>query len=386
MKKKIILTVLIVLTVAAILFFKKNYYFAGTEELRADEIRMTACGTGMPVANPFQAGTCWLVETKDAGNFLFDIGNQSMERVSKLSFAPDELTKIFITHLHTDHWSDLPSLWVGGWITGRTKPLQVYGPSGPTPELGTAYAIKHMKETYRWDTTSRTGRLNSKPSEIIVHEFDYMNDGGIVYEQDGAKVISFPAVHAMDGPVGYIFEYKGLKIAFTGDNAPNNYTLKHGKGVDVMVHESFLTVDFMVGTFGLPAKTALDVSTKLHTSPQAFGKLMSMLEPRHAVAYHFFNLPITTGGIIDGIRELYDGPLTLADDLMMWNINKDDIRVRKVLWNPLNPPKRGTPLAPNPELAPYPSQTIQDSMIDVSDAEAKMVEAFRKAYLDEEAH
>lgn len=379
--KKIIL--LVILLFSAVAYFQINYYFAGSEELADDEIRLTACGTGMPAPNPFQAGACWLVETSGAGNFIFDIGNQSMERIATLSIAPDELDKVFITHLHSDHWSDLSSLWVGGWITGRTKPLQVYGPSGSKPELGTAYAIEHFLEAFRWDRTSRTGRLNPAAAHIDVHEFDFMNDGGVIYEQDGARVISYPAVHAMDGPVGYVFEYKGLKIAFTGDNVPNHYTLKYAKDVDVVIHESFLTADFMVGTFGLPVKTALDVATKLHTSPQAFGKLMAMLEPRHAVAYHFFNLPITTGGIVDGIRELYTGPLTLADDLMMWNITRDTIRVRKVLWSPFNPPKRGTPLEPDASTTIYPSQPIQDSMIDVSDAEAKMLEAFKEAYLHE---
>jgi len=37
----------------------------------------------------------------------------------------DYLTKVFLTHLHTDHWGDLASLWAGGWTAGRTVPLEV---------------------------------------------------------------------------------------------------------------------------------------------------------------------------------------------------------------------------------------------------------------------
>ena len=379
-KTRVWIAVLSLAVLAVGLFFFKNYYLAGTEELEADEIRLTACGTGMPAANPFQASTCWLIETKDAGNFFFDLGSNSMDRVSVLSIPPDNLDKVFLTHLHTDHWGGLESLWAGGWVQGRSKPLQVYGPSGLTPELGTAYAIEHFIEAYRWDRVSRNGRLNTLPGTIDVHEFDYKINGQVVYEKDGARVIAFPAVHAIDGSVGYVFEYKGLRVALTGDNVPNTFTLKNTRGVDVIIHESFLMPDFMVDKFGLPPETALDVATKIHTSPQAFGKFMDMVAPRHAIAYHFLNLPITTGDIEDGIREQYQGALSLANDMMMWNITKDEIRVRKVLWNPLNPPKPGKPLPPEPDKVTRPSQMLTDSMIDVSDVEADMVKKFNEKY------
>ena len=47
-----------------------------------------------------------------------------------------------------------------------------------------------------------------------------------------------------------------------------------------------------------------------------------------AVAYHFFKDFDTTASINDRIRTTYDGPLSLAEDYMVWNITKDDIRVR----------------------------------------------------------
>ena len=37
-------------------------YFPGTEALEPDEIRVTACGTGMPAARRGQAATCFLIE------------------------------------------------------------------------------------------------------------------------------------------------------------------------------------------------------------------------------------------------------------------------------------------------------------------------------------
>jgi len=381
-KLKKVLLGLLVIILALTLIYKNFYYFAGSEMVADNEIRLTACGTGLPAPNPFQAGTCWLIETKDAGNFVFDLGTHSMQRIATLALTPDSLNKVFITHLHSDHWGDLASLWIGGWVMGRSVPLHVYGPSGDSPGLGTAHAIEHFLEAYRWDRMSRNGRLNPLPGEIIVHEFDHSIEGNVVYEQDGAKVFSFPAVHAIDGPVAYRFEYKGLSVVLTGDNFPNQFTLRNSQNADVVVHESFLDANFMVDNFGLHPKVSLHIATEVHTSPQAFGMLMEKLKPRRAVAYHFLNLPITTGDIENGIREHYQGPLDLADDLMMWNITQDDIRVRQVLWNPLNPPKPGTPLPPIEALTIPLSDRLERSKLDVSDVEAKMKALFHEKYFE----
>ncbi|MGI9321572.1 MAG: hypothetical protein ACR2O5_09190, partial [Thiogranum sp.] len=47
-------------------------YYPGTEELSKKEIRVTACGTGLPAARHGQAGTCYLVEFGNGDKILFD--------------------------------------------------------------------------------------------------------------------------------------------------------------------------------------------------------------------------------------------------------------------------------------------------------------------------
>jgi ribonuclease Z len=70
------------------------------------------------------------------------------------------------------------------------------------------------------------------------------------------------------------------------------------------------------------------VGTQIHTAPEAFGRLMSEIKPRMAVAYHFFKDFDTTAAVNDRIRTTYDGPLSLAEDFMVWNVTKDGIKVR----------------------------------------------------------
>jgi len=70
------------------------------------------------------------------------------------------------------------------------------------------------------------------------------------------------------------------------------------------------------------------VSTRIHTEPQAFGKIMSTLEPRLAVGYHSVQSPDNNAAIMDGVRAVYAGPLVLARDLMVINVTKENIEVR----------------------------------------------------------
>jgi ribonuclease Z len=55
---------------------------------------------------------------------------------------------------------------------------------------------------------------------------------------------------------------------------------------------------------------------------------MSALKPRMALGYHSVQSPENNAAITDGVRKTHDGPLTLARDLMVMNVTKDDIVVR----------------------------------------------------------
>jgi ribonuclease Z len=89
---------------------ERDAYFPGTEELSPDEMRVVACGTGMPNARPRQAAACFLVELGNGDKFIFDIGLGSAERVSAMQIPYDYLDKVFIGHLHADHIGDLDAL------------------------------------------------------------------------------------------------------------------------------------------------------------------------------------------------------------------------------------------------------------------------------------
>ena len=78
----------------------------------------------------------FLVELGNGDKFLFDIGSGSHERIAAMKIPYDFLDKVFIGHLHVDHYGDLPTFWLGGTVMNRLVPLRIWGPSGSKPEYG----------------------------------------------------------------------------------------------------------------------------------------------------------------------------------------------------------------------------------------------------------
>ena len=56
--------------------------------------------------------------------------------------------------------------------------------------------------------------------------------------------------------------------------------------------------------------------------------MFAQIQPRHAVIYHFFNDFDTAGEMERDVRKGWQGPLSLAQDLMVFNVTKDEILVR----------------------------------------------------------
>ena len=307
-------------------------YYPNTEKIGKKEMRITACGTGMPTQTPSNAAACFLVELGNGESFLFDLGIGSTERLSGLELDYSTLDKIFASHLHTDHVGDIAALWVGGWISGRYTPLHVYGPSGARPELGTKAHIDHIRAAWEWDVFARAGTLPNAGGEIVAHEFDFSKTA-VVYNENGVKITSFPAIHIMDGSVSFRLDWEGLSFVFGGDSAPNKWFLKEAKGADVVVHEAFFTPEQWMSIAGFPYKQAYWVTSVIHTPPEAFGKIMSVIEPRLAVAYHYWNHRDIEFEMYEGIRRTYDGPLAMAADMTIINLTREHIEVREVTYN-----------------------------------------------------
>lgn len=303
-------------------------YFPNTEELGADEMRITALGTGMPNQTKRAVSISYLVELGNGQKFLFDVGSGMLGNLFALRPDFSKIDKVFASHLHVDHVGDFMPLHIGSWLSGRYTPIHLYGPSGSSAELGTKAFVEGMKNGYAWDIATRTGALPDAGGQIVVHEFNYLQENEIVYQQDGVTIRSWPAIHSLDGSVSFSLKWNGLTYVFGGDTYPNKWYMEFAKGADIASHECFLPPKALAAYFGWDLTQATYVSTRIHTEPSAFGKVMSEIKPRLAVGYHSVQSPENNAAIMDGVRKTYDGPLALARDLMVINVTKEVIKVR----------------------------------------------------------
>ena len=349
-------------------FDYRDHYFPGTEELAPDELRIVALGTGMPLVRRSQASASFLVQLGNGDNFIFDIGSHAAANLASLEIPFNQLTKVFLGHLHIDHVGDLGELWICGWLGARTKPLEVWGPSGDLPEYGTGAFIKNLKKTLAWDYRTRTGSVPETGGEMIAHEFDFSKPG-VIYEENGVKIKSFPAIHISDGAVSFRLEWNNRTIVYSSDTNPNKWFLEYARDADIVIHESFMTANTLVRRRGFEPHVAEMVATKYHTSPSQAGKVFNTVKPRLAVAYHFFNDLDTKYEVLEEIRTTYDGPLTLAEDMVVWNVTPDEIIVRQAavadnVWPAQT--KEDAAVFPKLKRGPQvvPSQWIRDGLLE----------------------
>ena len=202
----------------------RDAYFPGTEELAANEMRLTALGTGMPNLRPSQASASFFLELGNGDKFFFDMGTGAIMNFCALGVSYVEANKLFATHLHSDHIGDFLAWYIGGWLERQADGgVEVWGPSGTAPELGTQACIDRLVDAMAWDIASRTGRLPDEGKQVTVHEFDYAGENEIMYDRNGVVVRSFPAIHIIDGPVSYSLEWNGMKFVYGGDCGPNKW-------------------------------------------------------------------------------------------------------------------------------------------------------------------
>jgi ribonuclease Z len=328
-------------------FPAQSVYYPGTEAIAADEIRVIACGTGMPQPRLKQAGSCYLIELGNGDKFIIDMGKGSAERLAALGIPTDQLNRVLISHLHFDHAGDFPSFWLARGVNAARQPLYLWGPGGgQNPDWGIRGWSEKIEDAWSWDVATRKSSGDPRSTQLTVTEIDWKKVNELFYDEKGVKIYSIPTIH-IDQSIGFILEWNGMKIAYSGDTAPNKWFLEYAAGADLAIHESMLPPGMWVDKYSMSHEAAVMSGTQGHTTPRAFGKIMEIVDPRMAVVNHLQNDFDTASIVEKEVRKYYDGPLSIAQDFMVWNITEDDLTIRMTVANPESyPPPAQVPAMP----------------------------------------
>jgi ribonuclease Z len=275
--------------------------------VRADELRVHLIGTGGPELTPDRAGIATLIDVHGQ-KLLFDAGRGALQNIYLSRIHPNEVTKIFLTHLHNDHFEGLSSLWMTPWFMfARKQQIELWGPPG------TARMIEGMRAMFAHDIDERSNQVFRRESlDIKVTEISE----GVVYEAGGVKVTAFPVEHADGNPAfGFRLDAGERSVLLSGDTTYHDNVVKYGTGVDVMVHNVVAFSEAM-----LKAGAMRPVLDKL-TTPEQAAQVFTKAAPRLAVFSHIVKkeLPGAAGdaAVLERTRAAgYSGPLQMGLDRM----------------------------------------------------------------------
>lgn len=110
---------------------------------------VTLIGTGSPLPDPHRAGPCTLINS-DATRLLFDCGRAALMRLAAVGIGAVNLDAVCLTHLHSDHLTDLGDVITTRWITAfAPTPLRIFGPLGTRAVVDAVLASLAPDISYR---------------------------------------------------------------------------------------------------------------------------------------------------------------------------------------------------------------------------------------------
>jgi ribonuclease Z len=309
---------------------RPDLWFYPGEPLDPNEMRVTLMGTGWgSMIRPDQKGASVFVELGNGDSFVFDVGPGCGINYNVMQIPFSRMTKIFLTHLHLDHTSDLAWIYTFGPSGDRFTPLQVWGPSGDKPEYGTKANIEGIKVLSQWHRPSFASCIDvGKAYELEIRELDYRLNPGIVYQANGVTIKHFPRLHIIDGAIGYRLEWNGLSMVWTGDGQPSYITVDNAKGVDLFISETAPSTERFAEATGLPLPVAKIIVAYSHTPAKALGKMCQLANPSLAVTCHCPVDPEELQDFINGVAAYWKGKYQIGQDLMVFNVSRDKILIR----------------------------------------------------------
>jgi len=192
-------------------------------------MQVVVLGSGSPIPTPDRAGPSTLVRTS-VGDLLFDTGRGVAMRAAAVGSGPGTVRAVFLTHLHSDHVTDLNDVITTRWAMSMTpNPLEVFGPVGTSALVA---AIESMLDTDIGYRLAHHDDLTWRPGTRVTEVTD-----GVVLEEGDVRVTAAPTDHAPVHPtVGYRIDDGADSVVVAGDTVPCAGLDRLCAGAGVLVH------------------------------------------------------------------------------------------------------------------------------------------------------
>jgi ribonuclease BN (tRNA processing enzyme) len=216
-----------------------------------------------------------------------------MRRLLHCGVSIFDLDHIFISHFHPDHSGELvPLLFSSKYATGATrlKQLTIWGGEGLKAFYG------KLRNVY--------GDWIALPDDqLAIREIDTLS--GETFAVDDFKVTARPVAHRPES-LAYRFEDRSGRVTtYSGDTEPCDGLVAAARSADLFICESAMPDELRTGG---------------HMTPGLAGETAARAAARRLVLTHLY--PECDGvDIVKQAQQTYKGPVTVAEDLMTFDLS-----------------------------------------------------------------
>lgn len=269
-------------------------------------IDITLLGTGSPMVDPNRAGPSTLVKA-GGQTFLVDCGRGVLMRAAAAGVGAGNLTALLLTHLHSDHITDLSDVITTRWVSTLVPtPLPIIGPPG------TKAVVEATLTALAPDISYRIGHHAdiTEPPSIQLHEYT----AGEVWDAGGVRIIAAPTDHRPVEPtIAFRVEFDGSAAVLAGDTVPCSTLDDLAHGADALVH-TVIRADLVEL---MPAQRIRDI-IDYHSSVEQAAATAARAGVGTLVLTHY--VPPLVPGQEDQWRALaakeFSGPVEIGSDLL----------------------------------------------------------------------
>jgi ribonuclease Z len=268
-------------------------------------VEVTLLGTGSPLPSADRAGPATLLRT-GATTMLFDCGRGVVLRLTAAGVLPVGLSAVLLTHLHSDHITDLGDIVTTHWVMSPAPtPLRVVGPPGTQRVVDGVMATLALDQEYR---LAHHGDLAQRPLVEVTEV-----EPGAGLEVGEAAVTVHRTDHRPVAPtVGYRVTNAGKVAAIAGDTVPCAELDEMCRGADLYV-QTVIRADLVRAIPNARLQDILDYHSTVEQAAQTAARAgVTTLVLTHYV-------PPLAPGDEEAWRSLaaahFSGAIVLGDDL-----------------------------------------------------------------------
>lgn len=268
-------------------------------------MRVTLLGTGGPIPDPRRAGPSTLV-TADGLTVLADCGRGVLMRLAAAGVMAPMLDAVLLTHLHSDHITDVGDLITTTWVMSPTpRVLRIHGPHGTREVVDAVLASLAPDLRYR---IHHHADLTEPPAVEVVE----VGPGDVLSIGSATVRVGATDHRPVEPTVAYRIEADGRSVVLGGDGVPCTGLDELCRGADAYV-QTVVRADIVKM---IPSARLQDV-LDYHSSVEQAAQTATKAGVGTLVLTHY--VPGMAPGQEDSWRALaaahFAGPIVLGDDL-----------------------------------------------------------------------